>query len=462
MEKSQISLSELNKSLKAVISENFFENIWIVAEIGDIKFNRNGHVYLELIEKADDEDKIIAKARATIWSYTMRMLKPYFETTTGQSLQAGLKILIAVNVEFHELYGFSLNIRDIDPTYTLGDIERRRLEIIQQLQSEGVYDMNKEIEMPYLVQKIAIISSPTAAGYEDFMKQLNENNFGYKFYTKLFPSVMQGDAAENSIINSLNNIFEYEDFFDAVVIIRGGGSRSDLMCFDNYELAYFITQFPLPVIVGVGHEKDQSIIDLVSHSSLKTPTAVAEFLISKFYDAEERLSSLLSNIYTYSSDLLSNETTKLETLNLRLIPITQEGINIADKKLQLLSQKIVLTTKSIIENHNQKINNHKSILRSKTSNSINNGQKELENYKDKLEYRVNQLLKKQNNKIEYIEKSIKYLDPKNILKKGYSISKINGKIITDVGNVTENAELETILYNGRIKSKIQTNNTPLN
>lgn len=456
MEKSQISLSELNKSLKAVISENFFENIWIVAEIGDIKFNRNGHVYLELIEKADDEDKIIAKARATIWSYTMRMLKPYFETTTGQSLQAGLKILIAVNVEFHELYGFSLNIRDIDPTYTLGDIERRRLEIIQQLQSEGVYDMNKEIEMPYLVQKIAIISSPTAAGYEDFMKQLNENNFGYKFYTKLFPSVMQGDAAENSIINSLNNIFEYEDFFDAVVIIRGGGSRSDLMCFDNYELAYFITQFPLPVIVGVGHEKDQSIIDLVSHSSLKTPTAVAEFLISKFYDAEERLSSLLSNIYTYSSDLLSNETTKLETLNLRLIPITQEGINIADKKLQLLSQKIVLTTKSIIENHNQKINNHKSILRSKTSNSINNGQKELENYKDKLEYRVNQLLKKQNNKIEYIEKSIKYLDPKNILKKGYSISKINGKIITDVGNVTENAELETILYNGRIKSKIQT------
>jgi exodeoxyribonuclease VII large subunit len=223
VEKNQISLSELNNKVKGVIQDNFFENIWIVAEIGEIKFNRNGHAYLELIEKDETSDKIIAKASATIWSYTLRMLKPYFETTTGQELHAGLKIMVAVSVEFHELYGFSLNIRDIDPAYTLGDIERRRLEIIRQLEEEGVLEMNKELELPLVIQKVAIISSSTAAGYEDFMKQLQNNQYGYSFYTKLFPAMMQGSQTEPTIIQALEHIYEYEDFFDVVVIIRGGG-----------------------------------------------------------------------------------------------------------------------------------------------------------------------------------------------------------------------------------------------
>ncbi len=454
MKKSQITLSELNNSLKSLISDNFSENVWIVAEIGEINVNRNGHAYLELIEKAEDEDKIIAKSRATIWSYTFRMLQPYFETTTGQSLKAGLKILIAVKVEFHELYGFSLNIRDIDPTYTLGDIERRRLEIISRLKEEGVFNMNKEIEMPSVVQKIAVISSPTAAGYEDFINQLNNNAFGYKFFTKLFPAVMQGEKTESSIIEALDNIFEYDNFFDIVVIIRGGGSRSDLMCFDNYDLAYFITQFPLPVVVGVGHEKDTSIIDLVSHTSLKTPTAVAEFLVSILYDFESNINNLLSDIYNLSLNVINNHKNMLEAINLRLLPIAKENINIADKKLELLSQNIRFNTKSLIAKYDQKLENTQLKLQSKSKSILQMSYNKLTVYGTKLDYQLTQYFKRQSRRLEYFEKSVQHLDPVNLLKKGYSISKVNGKIIKDVNEITPDMELETTLYNGKLKSKV--------
>ncbi len=308
--------------------------------------------------------------------------------------------------------------------------------------------------MPAVVQKIAIISSPTAAGYEDFMKQLNNNSFGYKFFTKLFPAVMQGEKTESSIIEALDNIFEYEDFFDLVVIIRGGGSRSDLMCFDNYDLAYFITQFPLPVVVGVGHEKDSSIIDLVSHTSLKTPTAVAEFLVSMLYDFENGLMSLLSEIYDCSFNIISSQKNMLDTLNLRLLPIAQDNLNRADKKLQLLSQNIKFNTQSLIAKYNQRLDNTQLKLQSKSKNLLQISENKLNVYGNKLEYQLAQYFKRQNKKLEYFEKSVEHLDPINILKKGYSISKVNGKIITDASEIATNEELETTLYKGNLKSKV--------
>ncbi len=457
MKHEQISLSELNNAIQDLVYGNFSENIWIVAEIGDIKYNKNGHAYLELIEKSENDDKILAKASANIWSYTLRMLKPYFETTTGQSLQAGLKILISVKVEFHQLYGFSLNIRDIDPTYTLGDLERRRLEIIEQLRNEGVFDMNKQLEMPAVVQKIAIISSETAAGYEDFMKQLNNNSYGYKFYTKLFPAIMQGEKTETTIIEALHEIFEYETFFDAVVIIRGGGARSDLMSFDSYELAYFITQFPLPVIVGIGHEKDKSIIDLVSHSSLKTPTAVAEFLVSKFVDFEQHIISLFSEIYSNSTNIINNNINLLETANLRLIQLAKDRLHKADNKLQLMSQKIQLESKAKIEKSKQNLNFKLHELLARSAHFTKVKDREIDNFIVKLEYRVNQYLQKQNKKLDFFEKSVRHLDPKNILKKGYSISKINGKILSNTENIKKGDVLETILYDGKIRSEVLEN-----
>jgi exodeoxyribonuclease VII large subunit len=284
-----IKLSELNGLVRKVVTDAFPEKIWVIGEISEMKINRNGHCYLNLIEKDEATDTVVAQARATIWSYTFRMLRPYFETTTGQILIEGLKVLVNVSVEFHELYGYSLNIQDIDPTYTLGDMARRRREIIARLTDEGVLDMNKEVEFPLAPQKIAVISSETAAGYRDFTDHLLNNPAGYIFYPKLFPAVMQGSQTEISVIEALDHIYEYEDLFDVVVIIRGGGSQIDLSCFDNYNLAYHITQFPLPVITGIGHEKDNTIVDLVAHTRLKTPTAVAEFLIGEVAGFDQQI-----------------------------------------------------------------------------------------------------------------------------------------------------------------------------
>ncbi len=455
MDKNQISLSELNNRIKGVIQDNFFENIWIVAEIGEIKFNRNGHAYLELIEKDGASDKLIAKASATIWSYTLRMLKPYFETTTGQELQSGLKIMVAVIVEFHELYGFSLNIRDIDPAYTLGDIERRRLEIIRQLEEEGVLEMNKELELPLVIQKVAIISSSTAAGYEDFMKQLNSNSYGYAFYTKLFPAMMQGSQTETSIIQALEYIYEYEDFFDVVVVIRGGGSRSDLLSFDNYNLAYYITQFPIPVISGIGHEKDTSIVDLVSHTSLKTPTAVAEFLIGELNEFEQNLDNSLSDIYSFVADRLDTENDRLEGLSNRLVPLLQSRLNNETKRLELAGQKISLLSKGMINEGHQNLSRWHLELGAKSQSTIRALEKDLERAVEKLKFRVKQQLNQQRKSLNYFENSVNHFDPKNVLKKGYSITKLNGKILTDAKKVKEGDELETVLHKGVVKSKVE-------
>ena len=297
-----------------MLAANFTAPVWVIGEISEINIHSNGHCYLTLIEKGESEDRIVAQARATIWSYTFRMLRPFFETTTGQQLTDGIKVLLQVSVEFHEMYGFSLNVRNIDPAYTLGDQALKRREIIRRLTDEGVLTMNKELELPLVPQKIAIISSPSAAGYEDFMEQLANNGNGYKFYTKLFPAVMQGNQAEQSIVEALDRIYPYEDFFDVVVIIRGGGSQVDLSCFDNYNIAYHITQFPLPVLTGIGHEKDDSIADLVAHTRLKTPTAVAEFILDGVAAFEERINLMQQETISLVENRMEEEKSLLEDL----------------------------------------------------------------------------------------------------------------------------------------------------
>ena len=306
----KLTLLQLNETIKDALTGAFPTSVWVIAEVSELKENRNGHCYLELIEKQGSE--IVARTRATIWSYTYRMLKPYFETTTGQFFTQGIKILVQVSVEFHSAFGLSLNIKDIDPVYTVGDMAMQRKEIINRLQAEGVFEMNKELELPLVPQKIAIISSATAAGYQDFINQLDNNEFGFRFYTKLFQATMQGTETVTSIINALERIFQYEDFFDAVVIIRGGGATADLSSFDNYDMAFNITQFPLPVITGIGHEKDDTIIDLVAHTRLKTPTAVAEFFIKgleRFYD---RMLEMENEIIRIARDSIDSRQKELE------------------------------------------------------------------------------------------------------------------------------------------------------
>ena len=474
----QLKLSELNGRVKKAIAETFTAPLWVVAEISELKLNRNGHCYLLLVEKEENGDAILAQAKATIWSYTFRMLKPFFESTTGQPLTEGIKVLISVSVEFHELYGYSLNIRDIDPTYTLGDMARRRREIISRLQSEGVADMNKELELPVVPQRIAIISSSTAAGYQDFIDQLTNNPGKYHFYTRLFPAVMQGNQAESSIIGALEQIYHYESFFDAVVIIRGGGSQADLSCFDNYNLAYFITQFPLPVITGIGHEKDDSIADMVAHTRLKTPTAVAEFLISGITQFDLHLDDLNNRFVAEIKELLLSAKNEVEQYTRTIIPLVREKITKVNSRLNQTVWKFDNHVKIFIQNQSYLLTRTEESFQHKFKNFSLQKLRDLEKMSRALSsslQRINlinqELLMRKiqrseklvrnilSDKMHYLEltrQKAELNDPARILARGYSITTYNGRALKETDRITPKALIETRLYKGNIISEVVT------
>lgn len=376
-----LSLFGLNKLIKDTLDSQLEASYWVVAEIGEMRTTQNGHCYLELVEK--DDERVIAKIRGTIWSYTYRNLSTWFQGITGQALQPGLKILCNVAVQFHELYSMSVNIKDIDANFTLGERAQRRKKIIEQLISDGVYDMNREHQLPVVPQRIAVISSPTAAGFGDFMDQLSNNNYGYAFQIKLFKALMQGEKACGSIVEAMLQIDNCIESFDALVIIRGGGSQIDLDCFDDYELASHIAQFPLPVITGIGHERDETIADLVAHTRMKTPTAVAEFLISGIRAYEEQLDDHYARIYHHTTAVLNLQTQKLSTLGYHLKAISREKTTKATYKTDLLKDQLRRVSKDFISAREKQL--------------------------------------------DMAEKSLDLLDPQTILRRGYSITTINGK-----------------------------------
>lgn len=405
-----ITLSELTTQIQETIRLSFDTPIWIRAEISELRENTGGHCYLELIEKDSHSDALLAKSKATIWASTYRMLKPYFESSTGQTLRSGLNVLVAVTVEFHGVYGFSLNIRDIDPTFTIGEMAARRMRVIRQLEEEGIVDMNKQLPWPTLPQRLAIISSATAAGYGDFCDQLNNDPSHFAFHTKLFPASMQGEQAEGSIIGALEKIFEHADLFDVVVIIRGGGATTDLACFDSYELAVNCAQFPLPIIAGIGHQRDVSILDIVAHTSVKTPTAVAEFLISNLQDAEDQLNHLFSNILYLTKNKTRNELQYLNQLQLRMKQTLQSW---SVTKMHLLAQQ-----------------------------------------KSRLQASVRLHLLKQKNKLLLLEKNIETHSPAFLLRYGYTITTRNGKRVTSVKQVKSGDIIRTFAADGDFESKV--------
>jgi exodeoxyribonuclease VII large subunit len=473
----QLTLSELNELIKETLNESFSEQLWVVAEIGELNINRAGHCYIELVEKDLDTNKIKARTRATIWSWQFRFIKPYFEQTTGQPLMAGIKILASVTVEYHEVYGLSLNIKDIDPTYTLGDIARKRKEIIDQLIEDGVFDMNKEIPLPDIPSRIAIISSPTAAGYEDFINQLHHNSNGYRFYTKLFAANMQGDQASESIIYALDTIYEYDQMFDLVVIIRGGGSQMDLSCFDNYELAQHVAQFPLPVLTGIGHEKDESITDMVAHTKLKTPTAVAEFLIGRFDLIAQEISQLESDFFNEIDELLlrektrinhalqlfkpllrskiENTTLKLQHLSESVKPLIDDQIDQQQDQLSRLAERILSGSTTMLKENLNKTQHLTSKISFLGQLKTGNAQQVLNEKEQQLHRITINRIKKETEHLEWLEKNKRLLDPKTILKRGFSITMINGKAIKNSSTINEGDQLETIFYQGKVKSTVK-------
>jgi exodeoxyribonuclease VII large subunit len=399
-----LSLIELNKLIQATLKNNLEPSYWIVAEIGELSVNQKGHCYLELIQNEDS--KVVAKVRGTIWSYTYRNLSTWFQGITGQPLAEGLKILANVKISLHELYGFSLNIQDIDASYTIGEKEKIRQEVINQLVGDGVFEMNKELDLPLVPQKIAVISSPTAAGYGDFLQHLDENT--YNVETTLFEAIMQGSEAPESIIQALHRVNE-ADSYDLIVLIRGGGSQLDLECFDNYNLCSHLAQFPLPVITGIGHERDETIADMVAHTKLKTPTAVAEFIIQGLSSFEMLINDEAAKISKMARFILQN----------------------ASISLMSMSTTIRMNAQSVIINENHRLGT----------------------IKEQLKNKAHQQIEQQVHKIEKLEAQHRHLNPENTFKRGFSFSTINGKSL--MGNMAKSGQkLSTYSLNQILESTI--------
>ena len=386
MQNDRLTLRQLNLMVQDAIEMQLPDEYWVEAELSECR-ERNGHCYMELIEKDEQTNTPVARASAKCWRQTWQMVSPYFERTTGQPLRAGMKVLLRVYAQFHEAYGFSWIVTDIDPTYTLGDMARKRQEIIHQLKEEGVFDLQRELHIPLFAKRIAVISAAGAAGYGDFCRQLEENGYGFRFEVTLFPAIMQGEQVELSVINALNSIYERINDFDVVCILRGGGATADLSGFDTLALAENVAQFPLPIITGIGHDRDESILDMVSNTRVKTPTAAAALLIDNLKQVLERL-------------------------------------NVAQQRLNMVGHL------------------------------FSDARHRLELLENRFTVAWERQLTEQKHHINRLELMLQGFDPQLLLKRGYSISLLNGKAIRDPQQLKAGDEIETRVEKGTIRSVV--------
>lgn len=426
------SLYELTSSVQEAVADALPGNYWVTAEISELRVNISGHCYLELVEKSPSGKGLVARARAMIWNNLYPSLKTYFEEETHQTLASGIKVLVQVHVEFHPLYGFSLTITNINPSYTIGDLAMRRKEIIEKLKEEGILDLNKELPFPILPQRIAVISSDTAAGYGDFCNQLAADPHNFAFSPTLFPAVMQGERVEKTIIQALDHISERLDEFDVVVIIRGGGATTDLAGFDSLPLAENCAQFPLPIITGIGHERDDTVLDLISHTRVKTPTAAAAFLISVMAKQEERLKQTINTLVEQVRQSMEQEKASIDEYTHRL-PLLFEIV------------------KGREVNHLRQLN---STLFNNLQMSFSKETHLLQFIEQRLRLQTEVLIQKEKTRLHLLEEKAKGADPYTILKQGYTLTLKNGKTIRDANQLKPGDCLTTRFAKGEIQSTI--------
>lgn len=427
-----LSLYELNGLVRQAIDHLLPDEYWVEAELSEVRESK-GHCYIELIQKDDIGNTPVARASAKCWRQTWLMIRPYFERITGQTLHPGMKVLLKVFAQFHEAYGFSWIITDIDPKYTMGDMARKRQEIIQQLKKEGVFDLNRELQLPMFTQRVAVISSATAAGYGDFCYQLADNIYGFHFDTYLFEAIMQGEQVEKSVVNALNRIYLQCENFDCVVIIRGGGATSDMSGFDSLLLAENVANFPLPIITGIGHDRDECVLDMVAHTRVKTPTAAAAFLIGHLKIVADRIDQAEKTIGKTITNRISRE-------QLRITNIAQQ--------IPILF--------SLVKTRQEA---HINMIKERISNAI---QRKLDQDKHHLDILSNTIapllekkLSKEQHRLEILTQRTLALDPQRLLKRGYSITLKNGKAVHDAQTLKVGDEIETRLEQGTIKSIIK-------
>lgn len=410
-----ITLFQLQQRIKSVIEQGLPLPVWVVAEIAECKVNYSGHCYLELVEKTESTDSKAAtgipkaQARAVIWRSQYAMLSAYFESQTGSRLTAGMKILAKVTVSFHELYGLSLQITDLDPSYTLGEVERQKQLTINQLQADGVWDCNREVELPTLMQRLAVVSSASAAGYRDFCQELQRSP--YAFRHTLFEAVMQGTAAEESICAALSEIAEREDEFDAVIIIRGGGSSSDLSCFNSYRICSYVAQFPLAVITGIGHDKDVSVADMVAHTPLKTPTAVAAWL-------DERMALLEGRIDEAAQLLIDAARTKTAAEQLRVERWAGLIRELAKRMCERELSRLTLL-------------------------------------QEQLRAAAERTIERETSRLQLALELVEAHNPKQILRRGFAVVRLGGKAMTQTDGVTCGEQIEIELAGGTLQAEVK-------
>ena len=434
-----ITLLELNRLVREVIECEMPNEYWVEAELSECRESR-GHCYMELVQY--DEDRAatpLARASAKCWASKWMLIRPGFERTTGQRLHAGMKVLLKVYAQFHEAFGFSWIVTDIDPTYTLGDMARKRQEIIRQLKAEGVFDLQKELRLPLFCQRIAVISSETAAGYGDFCNQLADNPYGFRFETRLFPATMQGEGVEQSIIAALERIYTatQEDGFDAVVIIRGGGATSDMSGFDTLALAENVANFPLPIITGIGHDRDESILDMVSHTRVKTPTAAAAFLI-------DHLKTVLDAINDAQD---------------RLAGYTQQKLSVLKAQLSAIAETLPRIFTTVKTRHEARLDALNSRIIATVRQSLITRQSKISAFEERLPILLDRRLMAEKHRLQLIEEKAKSLDPALLLRRGFSITLKDGHALRDASALRPGDEIETRLANGTVKSKVITENS---
>jgi exodeoxyribonuclease VII large subunit len=448
------SLLELNRLIKQHLKDAMPGFYWVVAEINELRVNSAGHCFMELVEKAPQSGQITAKARANIWAYHFKMLAPYFETMTGQKLTAGLKVMLQVCVEFHEQFGMSLQVTDVNPAFTAGDLAMQRQAVIRQLVEEGVFDMNRELELPPVPQRIAVISSETAAGYGDFIDQLHRNARGYAFHHTLFKAAVQGNDAEESVIGALEQIFEREDEFDVVVLIRGGGSQSDLNCFNGYRLAGCIAQFPLPVITGIGHDRDETVADLVACVPLKTPTAVAEFLIDRAASLDRSLQELARLLANAAGYAVRKPVDRLHRLSQQLQSIMHLHVRTRDREMHVLRLRLINAAQVLFLQEKQEQSRQTARLQTVIGKFLHEQKSLIPALHARFDKIVETDLSRYRTGIERIDEKLRLLNPANLLQRGYSVTLANGKTVRNAQMLTKGQRIETILHNGKVASVV--------
>lgn len=428
-----LTLYELNNLVRGVLESRLKDEYWLQAELSEVREAYNGHCYVEFVQKDTAGRNLIAKARGAIWAGTYRLLAPMFERETGQRLVPGLKVLVRVSVTFHELYGYSLTVSDIDPAYTLGDIARRRKEILAQLAAEGILNDNKELRLPLLANRIAVISSATAAGYGDFCNQLLRNDYGLRFTVRLFPAVMQGERVEASVLAAMDAVMAECDAWDAVVIIRGGGAVSDLSGFDTYLLAAACAQFPLPVITGIGHERDDTVLDAVAHTRVKTPTAAAAFLIAHQVETASVLDDLARRISQAARWRMEREQNRLAGMSVKWGGAWQGVKSGGMHRLELLSQRLRYACRS----------------------RLSEGDHRLVVCGERLSASLPVRMERERFRLRLLQQRCEAADPAVLLKRGYSMTWCNGTLVRVAGQLKQGDEITTRLADGEIRSVVQ-------